>query len=134
MLPNKKNYTDRMQLLLLALFTASLTVVLHGIGTEHNWYWVYEWFDVITHLLGGFSLGLLAALLYGKTSRCIPLALGTVLVFIIGWEVFEVLFVGTMTNDPWYGANTMKDIIVGLFGAYTAAMVYQRDAGDTTTT
>ena len=115
-----------MQVLLFALVTASLTVILHDIGTERSWYWMYQWFDIITHLLGGFSLGLLAALLYRKTSKCTLFALATVLVLIIGWEVFEVLFVGTITEDVWYGANTVKDMITGLVGAYAAIMVYQK--------
>ena len=115
-----------MQVLLLALFTASLTAVLHSIGTEHNWYWVYQWFDIVTHLLGGFSLGLLTALLYRKTNKCMILALGTVLILVIGWEVFEVLFLATETGDVWYGAKTMKDVVVGLVGAYAAVVVCKK--------
>ncbi len=115
-----------MQALLFALFAASLMVVLHGVGTERAWYWTYQWFDIITHLLGGFSLGLLAALLYGKTKRSLILSLATVLLLIIGWEVFEVLFVGTAVGDAWYGVKTMKDVAVGLVSAYVAIMVYEK--------
>ena len=115
-----------MQALLLALFAASLMVVLHDIGTERAWYWTYQWFDIITHLLGGFSLGLLAALLYGKMNRSTVFALTTVLLLVIGWEVFEVLFVGTAVGDVWYGVKTIKDVVVGLVSAYVAVMVYEK--------
>ena len=115
-----------MQALLFALLAASLMVILHDVGTERSWYWTYQWFDIITHLLGGFSLGLLAALLYGKTNNSLILALATVLLLIIGWEVFEVLFVGTEVGDVWYGVKTMKDVVVGLVSAYVAVSVYER--------
>ena len=116
-----------MQALLLVLTTASLMVVLHSIGTEHAWYWTHQWFDIITHLLGGFSLGLLAALiLREKTRRPLLFALVTVLLVIIGWEVFEVLFVGTVVEDMWYGLNTMKDVVVGFTSAYVAVIAYEK--------
>lgn len=115
-----------MQALLFALFFASLMVVLHDIGTARAWYWTYQWFDIITHLFGGFSLGLLAALLYGRTHRSLILSLGTVLALVIGWEVFEVLFIGTEVGDAWYGVKTMKDVVVGLVSAYVAVMVYEK--------
>ncbi|MCY4577217.1 MAG: hypothetical protein OXB96_02165 [Candidatus Kaiserbacteria bacterium] len=123
---NNDNYTHRMQTLLFVLFVASLTVVLHGIGTEHNWYWRYHWFDIITHLLGGFSLGLLAVLLYRKIEKCVVFTLGTVLLLIIGWEVFEVLFVSMPTEELWYSIGTIKDVVVGLLGAHIAVFVYQK--------
>ena len=126
MLLSKNNYTRRMQALLFALFAASLMVVLHDVGTERAWYWTYQWFDIIMHLLGGFSLGLLAALLYGGVRRSVLFALVTVLVLIIGWELFEVLFVGTEVGDTWYGVKTMKDVVVGLGSAYAAVLVYRK--------
>ena len=127
MLLSKNNYTRRMQALLFALLAASLMVILHDVGTERAWYWTYQWFDVITHLLGGFSLGLLAALLYGSVRRSMLFALATVLVFIIGWELFEVLFVGTEVGDTWYGVKTMKDVVVGLVSAYVAVLLYRQE-------
>ena len=123
-----------MQVLLFTLFTASLTVVLHSIGTEHSWYWTYPWFDVITHLLGGFSLGLLTALVYRNKKRATVLSLGTVLVFIIGWEVFEIFFVNMPTEELWYSVSTTKDILVGLGGAYAAMLLCKEDVADAETT
>ena len=127
MLLSNNKYTNRMQVLLFALFTASLTVVLHGIGTEHNWYWTYPWFDVITHLLGGISLGSLTMLVYRDKKRSVALSLGTVLVLVIGWEVFEVLFVNMPTEELGYSIGTAKDMIVGLGGAYAAMMFCKKD-------
>ena len=123
-----------MQVLLFTLFTASLTVVLHSIGTEHDWYWIYPWFDVITHLLGGFSLGLLAALVYRNKKRSVALSLGTVLVLIIGWEVFEILFVSMPIEELGYSIGTAKDVLVGLGGAYTAILLCKEDIADADTT
>lgn len=122
-----------MQVLLFTMFTASLTVVLHSIGTEHNWYWSYPWFDVITHLLGGFSLGLLTALVYRNKKQATVLSLGTVLVFIIGWEVFEILFVSMPTEELWYSVSTTKDVLVGLGGAYAAMMLCKEDTDNSET-
>lgn len=122
-----------MQVLLFTLFTASLTVVLHSIGTEHNWYWTYPWFDVITHLLGGFSLGLLTMLVYRNKKRAIALSLGTVLVCIIGWEVFEILFVSMPTEELWHSVSTTKDVLVGLGGAYAAILLCKEDTDNAET-
>ena len=115
-----------MQALLLALVTASLTTVLHSIGTEHGWYQTYQWFDIITHLSGGFSLGLLAVSVYKNKKHATALSLGTVLILIIGWEIFEILFVSMPTEELWYSIGTAKDIIVGLGGAYAAMVMYKK--------
>ena len=115
-----------MQVLLCVLFVASLMAVLHGIGTERAWYWTYRWFDIITHLLGGFSLGLLAALLYRNVRGSVIFVLATVLLLIIGWEVFEVFFVSAAVGDVWYGVETVKDVVAGFVGACAAVSVYER--------
>ena len=114
-----------MQALLITLTTASLTAILHSIGMENHLYWTYWWFDILTHTLGGFTLGMLIAVLCSKTKKSPIVITGLLLFLVISWEVFEVLFVGVKMKGVEYAIETTLDILIGLVGAYSAVSLYR---------
>ena len=112
-----------MQMLLLSLAAASMTVILHDIGMENNLYKTYWWFDIITHIFGGFTLGALISTLFSEKIRNNMLILSTVLIPIIGWEIFEIFFVSVGISSIGYIKETIADILTGMLGAYYAIIV-----------
>ena len=82
-----------MRVLLLLSCAASLTLILHAIGTEYNLYWVYWWFDIVTHLLGGCSIGFLFLFLLGLEKGRIWCIAALAVICIGAWEIFEIVIV-----------------------------------------
>ena len=117
MLTNE-SYTRRLQVLLLSLSAASLTLVLHSIGFSAFLYWSLWWFDILTHALGGFAIGLLIIFLI-PNRYLFSLAL---LISIISWEVFEVVCVGAVFS----GVDSVTDVLIGIAAALIAARLYRR--------
>ena len=114
-----------MQALLLSLTTAALTLILHSISIARSLYWTYWWFDIITHALGGFAMGMLAAVLCSKKERGVgPVTISLLLLLLIGWEVFEVAFIGIETKGTKYMIGTFLDILIGMISAWTAICIY----------
>lgn len=107
------HFTKRMQILFFALLSSSLTLVLHVAGIEFHLYWVFSWYDILTHILGGVSLGLLFLILSkGKNVFLI------LLLIIILWEVFEVFVKGIDISTMEYWIDSITDVVVGLLSAY----------------
>ncbi len=49
--------------LLAALVLSGLLAGLHIYALEHFWYWLYPWFDLPMHMLGGAAIGTFAVAL-----------------------------------------------------------------------
>lgn len=113
-------------MLLFALITASLTVILHDVGIENSLYNVYWWFDIVTHGLGGFTLGAVTATLFQEKKWSAAIIVCITIVPIIGWELFEVIFAVVSIEGVGYTSDTVIDVMVGLFGACSAALVYKK--------
>ena len=112
-----------MQVLLAVCCTSALTLILHAIGLEFYLYWTYWWFDIVTHALGGFSVGLLSAFIFfGKYLRFLFVVL---ILLILGWEFFEVYVIGIDIYGASYVIDTFLDIAVSLIFAYVAALLYR---------
>ena len=124
MLLNNKNYTQRMQALLLVVFTLCLTLLLHAVGLNNYLYWSYWWLDIITHALGGFALGTLSVIYIKRKYMWYALLL--VLVSIISWEIFEVFIQNLRVNVPQYQSDTIIDTFIGIMSASVAVWIYYR--------
>ena len=107
---------------MLLLFTSSLTLVLHSLGLAAYLYWKFWWFDIVTHALGGFSLGLLIAFLVPK--KHIFLMYGALILCIIGWEIFEIVFAGIETGTMSYVIDIISDLAIGFAAAHGAIWIY----------
>jgi Co/Zn/Cd efflux system component len=112
-----------------ALLFAVLTAIGHFLAIEFFLYWRWQWFDVITHILGGLSIGSAAFWLgeevveyfhhhVSQTVRKICYVLLTFLI-IFGWEAFEYYFQLTDTRMKYFWA-TGKDVISTFVGALLA--------------
>lgn len=113
------------------LISASVLAVTHYFAIELYLYWIYPWFDMVTHTLGGAVV----VLGYISISDFIPSFKSTwqkfipattfVLLIAISWELFEV-WAGIPLDEPGYLLDTASDLILGLVGGTIGYLVASR--------
>lgn len=121
-------------LLIELLVSTTLVAVLHKLALMYSLYWTLSWFDIITHSLGGFVIGIMTLFVfftsgyikYPKDHWIVVLSvtIGAVLIVGLTWELWE-LFVG-FTDVIKDRGDTVLDLIMDIVGA-TAAYLYGRN-------
>lgn len=110
----------RPSLYVLAIAVAIVVASLHFLAVEDSLYWIYRWFDIPMHLLGGLMIGIPAAvILCDHGWRRTRLFLGVVAVALcvgLVWEVFEFKE-GLTAFGPGFALDTTKDLINDTLGA-----------------
>ncbi len=104
-----------------------LLFLVNLVGMQTNLYYILPWFDILTHAMGGFSLGVLALIISGAwegkyhsghivlTILLVTLAVG------IGWEAVEFNLDRLVGAELQMGTfDTLVDIIMDLAGAFIA--------------
>ena len=113
-----------MQMLLLLFFVSSLTLVLHSLGTQFYFYWLFWWFDLLMHALGGFSLGLLVSFFLPR--KVVYVFFLLLLFLLLTWEVFEAVVLGLHVGGMRYIVDTVIDVYIGLISGCAAFALYFR--------
>lgn len=99
--------------------------LLHVLAVELFLYWIYPWFDLLTHFLGGalVSIGVFwfvfesPYVLLEKRPITIVLALSAAIVVIgVAWEVFEFL-TGVTRGEDSFVRDTAADLVMDSIGA-----------------
>ncbi|MDO8569851.1 MAG: hypothetical protein Q7R89_03740 [bacterium] len=104
-------------LLYTALGFMIVFAVLDYVAQVFSLYWTLWWFDIMMHLLGGFSGGLVVLWFFGPFSiyRSLFLTIGCLLVIGIAWEIFE--YTHDLPQPINYGLDTVYDLINDTAGA-----------------
>jgi len=113
------------KLLHFSLGVLLIIVVLQAAAFSYSLYYLYPWYDIMMHFLGGIFVALLLVwfVFYSrylhvikKTWKNVILValFGTLLVG-IGWEVFEYLL--DIIPEEGYREDTTIDLIMDLLGA-----------------
>lgn len=122
--------------LIIGLLTFIL--VVHILASIYHWYWVYPWFDMPMHFLGGFWLAMLFFYFkpsfefqnpkFNKLPNClitVIIVLGFVALVGVLWEFFEFLcdaFIaanGYMEASQLGVGDTIGDLFFDLLGGLT---------------
>lgn len=119
--------------LLLIIFILSIAIgVFHTLAIELNWYWIWRWFDIPMHILGGIIIALLAYFLLIALENPNPaswyafvIMVGVTVVVGLGWELFELYF--EVTFERTAGFDTLKDMVMDVIGAVIAWGVLMGD-------
>lgn len=119
-------------LLFFAFSLILLLGVLNAIAGAFYLYWTVDWFDNVTHFLGGLSLGMLSlwiiydsgffSKLEPSTKRAVITSVIAVLIIGIGWEVFEYINGLTQSTEE-YSLDVMHDLIADVLGAVLAGII-----------
>lgn len=108
--------------LVFALFFISLLTLagIHILAMKFFLYWIFPWFDVLTHFLGGIvvALGYQSFLDRRVTAssvwRRLPGTLVAVLVVSISWEIFEYSAGIAIWGLDFF--DTLSDLVLDLLG------------------
>lgn len=115
---------------LVALFfhTSALALTLalgwlYLVGQQNYFFWIYPWFDVVLHLVGGMIMGLWAC----GVSAGHALSLRSSFIFLsiivlagsIAWEIFEQVL-----NLAGNSLDTLSDLLFGIAGALVVFLCY----------
>jgi hypothetical protein len=115
--------------LMLVLVWAIFTVNMFALN--RYWYWIYPWFDMPMHLLGGFWLGGTTVwLLSGHRARMrmptlsFGIVIGVAMTIGLLWELFEFsidTFIMFRLNDI---PDTLSDLSMDFLGASAAYILF----------
>lgn len=110
----------RLRWLLAALFLSVVLLLLHLYAEAHAWYWIYRWFDIPMHLLGGLTIGTFSVALLGKFRPILFLVVvaGTS----VGWEVIEYVS-GITYDEPFFWFDTFHDLLNDALGSTIAYII-----------
>jgi len=121
-------------LLYIAFGLVVLLAVVHFIAVTFYFYWIFWWFDNLSHFLAGFSLGFFSlyifyesGLLGNKLSLPQIIFLSFISVMVLGgvWEIFEYLN-GLTESTEEYSLDVIHDLLADALGAILALLVAKR--------
>ncbi len=124
-------------LLILTLVVIIFVAIFNYIGIKYNLYWIYKWYDIPMHLLGGFCVGLFSLFLYKNFNKNISIVnyrrkvfvfVFLILLFVtVSWEIFELIGGITFLTDKGYWLDNIGDIMNGLLGGIVAYLFFIRN-------
>lgn len=111
--------------------------IFHHIALQFYLYWVFPWFDMLMHFLGGLWVGLVGIwyvyfsgiikninIKSARQMRIFSISIITVVIIGVLWEIFEV-YSGVLSIEENYWFDTSLDILMDTSGA-SAAFLYIR--------
>ncbi len=120
----------RKKLLFILFLLSALIAVLHLSALEYTLYFIYPWFDILLHFLGGVLIALIFLPLYiflnkknkKFRSKMFLILLSVSFAGIIGvfWEIFEFCagIVPTQNYALDMSLDIFMDIIGGILGSF----------------
>lgn len=103
----------------LAIILIFLAIV-NILAIDFGWYYIYSWFDMFTHFLGGLgSLFFIWYIFFGKFFRIKNIFLTSILcVIAIGvlWELYEFFVINIWAGHPFNLKDTIFDLIFDTLG------------------
>jgi hypothetical protein len=118
---------ERKEVLYFSFLLLLLINFLHISAINNYLYWVYWWFDIMMHFLGGLWVGVTFLWAYilvfrgdgSNQKKFFWMSFGVILLTIISWEVFE-LFIQNNISDRNFFADTSSDMLLGMVGGAVA--------------
>ena len=117
---------QRKSILFLSLILALALYIIHFTAMKFYLYWTLWWFDILTHFLGGLAIGLFVVWIISglfpmlSSKKLLVVGVITILVFGIGWEIFENVFGFPRSPKESYPIDTTLDLAMDVLGAVAA--------------
>lgn len=114
------------KLLFLQFFVLSALAFLYFLGLLLYLEWVFWWYDIVLHFLGGVwvALALYTAIVYfGQTPAAAGVIGGLIIVGIL-WEIFE-LAIGA-PREANYFLDTSLDLLMDVLGGFFGFLIGER--------
>ncbi|XKT74725.1 MAG: hypothetical protein ACJKTH_01390 [Patescibacteria group bacterium UBA2163] len=121
----------RQQLVLAVVLLGLSIAFLQHLASMYYLYWIFWWYDIIMHLLGGAFVALLFfwahrafPVLPMSRQLLFPVTLLVVLIIGILWEVFE--YVTGSYGAVNYTLDTTLDLAMDIAGMMSAYILFKR--------
>ena len=103
------------------------------LGLHEHYLFIYFWFDILLHILGGLWVAVLGAWAFSRLGVHVTFwqLLGLALAVGIAWEMFEYLFGIGGSNFMSYQADTLKDLADDCVGGALGFFLLRITARDT---
>lgn len=100
----------------------TILAILHIFALENDLYWKLQWFDLMTHFLGGAWAALFFYWVGSSVGRAsnLLLVIGGALLLGLAWEFFELA--AGISNAPNYISDTLFDLLMDILGAMFVAI------------
>ncbi len=132
--PNQSEYQNKKGFLLsmrmptyVCLGIAVFVVALHGMASAFGWYWIFRWFDIPMHILGGVFAGYLGMIgyVFATRNRRPPAWVSVLSALAVGiaWEILEHQY-GLAGLDPVHRFDTLKDLVDDMMGGVIALLIW----------
>lgn len=114
-----------------------LLLSLHVAAEIFHLYWIFPWFDILTHFIGGVWIGHATLwLLYGSVymrprewsaKQAFKYVLLAILCIGIAWELYEVLvhLIQYIPFERGYVVDTVTDVVMDTLGSITSYLYYR---------
>ncbi len=103
----------------LGVVIVTIVIALHAGASYFGWYWIFRWFDIPMHILGGVFAGYVGMVVYmfrtGRKNPSLWVPLLSALVIGIAWEFLENAY-GVSGLNAVYRFDTIKDIVDDMMG------------------
>lgn len=113
----------------IVFFLALIIAILHIVALEMNLYWLFSWFDILMHFLGGAWVALFlswtiffSSFIKVKVKNPFVIIVSATIVMGVLWEVFEVIIDPLFFHDK-YVFDTMIDLLMDTFGAICSCVL-----------
>ncbi len=107
---------------LLLLFT------VHSFATITGLYWITGWFDIVSHLIGGFVIFFVFSYIFSFKNKKPSLGVIITLSLLIGivWELFELKYGITSFASSRYISSTSTDLFFDIIGSCLAFLITKK--------
>ena len=105
--------------------------MVHSFATMTGLYWITGWFDIVSHLIGGFGIFYVFSYIYSFRNKkpSIGVIIGLSLIIGIMWELFELNYGITSILSHKYIPDTLIDLGCDIIGSYTAFLITKKYGG-----
>ena len=111
----------------------TMIAILHVTALEFFLYWLYPWFDIMMHFLGGLFVGLSALWFFFQSGyvrinqsiwNIIIVSVSSIILIGVGWEIFEVMAGVPIIGN--YILDTATDLVMDVIGVTVATFVFTK--------
>lgn len=111
---------SRKKILNYLAFIVIFLAIVNILAIDFGWYYIYSWFDMFTHFLGGVgALFLIVYVFYRKFFRIsylfFTLILCTIAIGVL-WELYEFLITNVWAGSPFNLKDTTSDLVFDTLG------------------
>lgn len=113
----------------LVLFLLIILFAFNNLAAYISLYWIYRWFDIPMHFIGGALISWLAYIIFAlwRNDKSIPWVYALIFSFGLGfiWEIIEFYY-KVAQLVPYYYLDTVKDILVDMMGGLVVYIIWDK--------